>query len=63
MKYTLRAAVISVTLVNTVVSFVATILLSLGIWGIWAGAFANQTIRMLMLRRRYRRNYINGEEK
>lgn len=62
-KYTLRAAVISVTLVNTGVSFVATILLSLGIWGIWAGAFANQTIRMLMLRRRYRRNYINGEEK
>ena len=60
-KYTLRAAVVSVTLVNTVVSFVGTILLSLGIWGIWAGAFANQTVRMLMLHRRYRQTYRDGE--
>lgn len=52
-KYTLRAAVISVTLVNTAVSFVTTVLLSWGLWGIWAGAFANQSVRMLLLRRRY----------
>lgn len=54
-QYTMRAAIISVALVNTIISFVGTILLQGGIWGVWAGSFANQLVRMLLLNHHYKK--------
>ncbi|MEE1199131.1 MAG: MATE family efflux transporter [Christensenellales bacterium] len=59
-QYTMKAAIISVTVVNTIVSFVGTVLIPGGIWGIWAGVFLSQLVRMLMLKNRYRKRILEG---
>ena len=53
MKFTMIAAVISVTIVNTLATFLFTIVLGLGIWGVWIGVFCSQLTRVVMLRSRW----------
>lgn len=54
-RYTLIAALISVTLIRTVVTVVAVNVLHLGLSGVWIGILADQTTRFLLMGRRFRK--------
>ena len=54
-RYTLIAALISVTLIRTVVMVVAVNVLHLGLSGVWIGILADQTTRFLLMGRRFRK--------
>ncbi|MCR5796053.1 MAG: MATE family efflux transporter [Solobacterium sp.] len=59
-KYTLFAALISVTLIRTIVTWVLTSVLNFGLHGIWIGILADQISRFLFLSHRFRQGaWIN----
>lgn len=65
-KKVARISIISVTLINTIVTFVGTIILKLGVWGIWGGVFISQLVRMLLLNIEYNKLQLtekSGQEK
>ncbi|MDD4291424.1 MAG: MATE family efflux transporter [Clostridia bacterium] len=59
-RYTMIASIISVTLVNTLVNFVAVYVFNAGVWGIWCGMFVSQIVKMLMLHIRYKKKIVGG---
>ena len=48
-RFTMIAAIISVTVVNTIVCLIGTVILGYGVWGIWASVCVSQIVRMAML--------------
>jgi Na+-driven multidrug efflux pump len=54
-KYTLFAALISVTLIRTGVTWLLTGVFPLGLVGIWIGILADQVSRFVLLSRRFRK--------
>ncbi|MDO4739418.1 MAG: MATE family efflux transporter [Eubacteriales bacterium] len=58
-RFTMNAAIISMVVLNAV-SFVGTVWLQGGIWGIWAGSLASQLVRMALLQHRYHRTIKHG---
>lgn len=54
-KYTMIASIIAVTLVNTTVTFITTMLLGMGIWGIWSGIIVSQTVWLCLLCSRFKK--------
>ena len=55
-RATKRAAIISVTVVQTVTSFILTLLLDFGLWGAWASIFLSQATWFLTLSIFYQRS-------
>ena len=53
-RYCLFAALISVTLIRTFVTWLLTSPMSLGLSGIWLGVFSDQFSRFILLRKRFR---------
>ncbi len=59
-RYTLMAALFSVTLIRTLVTVVLVLVLNLGLHGIWLGVFSDQLSRFLLMRRRFKQgNWVN----
>ena len=54
-KYTLFAALISVTLIRTAVTWMCTSVISLGLTGIWIGILSDQISRFLLLSSRFKK--------
>ena len=53
-RYTLIVALISVTFIRTVVTFLLVVVFRLGLTGVWIGILSDQGSRFLMMRRRFR---------
>ncbi len=53
-RYTLVGALISVTLIRTLVTCLLVLVLHLGLHGIWLGILSDQISRFLLMRRRFR---------
>ena len=53
-RYTLIGALISVTLIRTLVTCVLVLVFRLGLHGIWLGILSDQLSRFLLMRRRFR---------
>ncbi len=59
-RYTLAAALISVTLIRTLVTCLLVLVFNLGLHGIWLGVLSDQLSRFLLMRRRFRQgNWVN----
>ena len=59
-RYTLVGALISVTLIRTVVTVVLVLVFHLGLHGIWLGVLSDQLSRFTIMRRRFRQgNWVN----
>lgn len=54
-KYTLFASLISVTLIRTIVTYVLTIPLGMGLMGIWIGVLSDQASRYLFMSTRFKK--------
>ncbi|MEG1012328.1 MAG: MATE family efflux transporter [Ruthenibacterium sp.] len=57
-KYTMIAAIIAVTFVNTAVVFITIILLHWGVWGIWSGSLVSQSVWLFLLHSRFKKIYL-----
>lgn len=53
-KYTLAVAIISVSIIRTIVTIVTVNILNLGLDGIWIGILSDQTSRFIALRHRFK---------
>jgi len=53
-RYTLRAALISVTVIRTLVTVLLVLVFNLGLHGIWLGVLSDQLSRFTLMRRRFR---------
>ena len=53
-RYTLRVALISVTVIRTVVTALLVLVFNLGLHGIWLGVLSDQLSRFTFMRRRFR---------
>ena len=53
-RYTLIVALISVTFIRTVVTFLLVVVFRLGLTGVWIGILSDQSSRFLLMRRRFR---------
>ncbi len=53
-RYTLRAALISVTGIRTVVSLVLVLVFHMGLTGVWLGILSDQLSRFMLMRARFR---------
>lgn len=53
-RYTLRAALISVTVIRTAVTMLLVLVFNLGLHGIWLGVLSDQLSRFTLMRRRFR---------
>ncbi len=59
-RYTLAAALISVTLIRTLVTCLLVLVFNLGLHGIWLGVLSDQLSRFLLMRHRFRQgNWVN----
>ena len=59
-KYTLRGALISVTVIRTAVTVLLVLVFHLGIHGIWLGVLSDQLSRFTLMRRRFKQgNWVN----
>ena len=59
-RYTLRAALFSVTLIRTLVTMLLVLVFNLGLHGIWLGVLSDQLSRFTLMRRRFRQgNWVN----
>ena len=59
-RYTLVGALISVTVIRTVVTVVLVLVFNLGLHGIWLGVLSDQLSRFTLMRRRFRQgNWVN----
>ena len=59
-RYTLIGALISVTVIRTVVTLILVLVFNLGLHGIWLGVLSDQLSRFLLMRRRFRQgNWVN----
>lgn len=59
-RYTLVGALISVTVIRTVVTVVLVLVLNLGLHGIWLGVLSDQLSRFTLMRRRFKQgNWVN----
>ena len=54
-RYTLMAALISVTVIRTAVTALLVLVFNLGLHGIWLGVLSDQLSRFLLMRRRFRK--------
>ena len=54
-RYTLMGALISVTVIRTVVTLLLVIVFNLGLHGIWLGVLSDQLSRFTLMRRRFRK--------
>ena len=54
-RYTLMGALISVTVIRTVVTLVLVLVFNLGLHGIWLGVLSDQLSRFTLMRRRFRK--------
>ena len=54
-RYTLMAALISVTVIRTAVTALLVMVFNLGLHGIWLGVLSDQLSRFLLMRRRFRK--------
>ena len=54
-RYTLRAALFSVTLIRTLVTMLLVLVFNLGLHGIWLGVLSDQLSRFTLMRRRFRK--------
>ncbi len=54
-RYALAAALISVTLIRTLVTVVLVLVFNLGLHGIWLGVLSDQASRFTLMRRRFRK--------
>lgn len=54
-RYTLTAALISVTVIRTAVTALLVLVFNLGLHGIWLGVLSDQLSRFLLMRRRFRK--------
>ncbi len=55
MRYTLRAALFSVTLIRSLVTVLLVLVFNLGLHGIWIGVLSDQLSRFTLMRRRFRK--------
>ena len=53
-RYTLRVALLSVTVIRTVVTVLLVLVFNLGLHGIWLGILSDQLSRFTLMRRRFR---------
>ena len=53
-KYTLAVAIVSVTIIRTLVTVITVNKLNLGLDGIWIGILSDQTSRLIGLRHRFK---------
>ena len=53
-RYTLVVALISVTVIRTVMTLLLVAVFNLGLHGIWLGVLSDQLSRFLLMRRRFR---------
>ena len=59
-RYTLVGALISVTVIRTVVTVVLVLVFNLGLHGIWLGVLSDQLSRFTLMRRRFKQgNWVN----
>ena len=59
-RYTLAGALISVTVIRTLVTVVLVLVFNLGLHGIWLGVLSDQLSRFTLMRRRFRQgNWVN----
>ena len=59
-RYTLKGALISVTLIRTGVTLLLVLVFNLGLHGIWLGVMSDQLSRFTLMRRRFRQgNWVN----
>ena len=59
-RYTLVAALISVTGIRTLVTLVLVVFLGLGLHGVWLGILSDQLSRFILMRARFRKgNWVN----
>lgn len=56
-KFTLLASILSVTIVRTSVTLITVHIFKLGIIGIWLGIAADQFVRIVLLRSRFKKGY------
>ena len=54
-RYTLGAALISVTVIRTVMTVLLVLVFNLGLHGIWLGVLSDQLSRFMLMRRRFRK--------
>ncbi|WP_297281969.1 MATE family efflux transporter [uncultured Anaerococcus sp.] len=54
-KYTLIVAIVSVTIIRSIITLITVNLLQLGLDGIWIGVLSDQTSRFIALRARFKR--------
>ena len=59
-RYTLVGALISVTVIRTVVTVVLVLVFNLGLHGVWLGVLSDQLSRFMIMRRRFKQgNWVN----